>query len=833
MMSIKILIAEDSASDRLIIRKMLSEYYILIACDGLEAMQLIQEHKDIDLLILDLNMPKMDGFEVLSELKTDNRYKKIRTIILTNYDELENEIKGLRFGAVDYVRKPIQMESLKARIDVHVELIKAQQALEYKIHEQGLTFDTVFNQAPVGIAISFSNDSIANEQNSHFSINPMYEKITGRTEEELKKIGWATITHPDDLEEDLRNYDKLKSGEIDSYSMEKRLIKKDGSIVWVYLIMASLDLSGDYHYNHIALLQDITTRKKIEADLIESERSKSVLLSHLPGLAYRCNYDTERTMQYVSDGCLELTGYSPESLLYNKELSFKEIVAPEFRESVWKKWHYCLISQSSFNYEYEIITARGERKWVLEMGEGIFNENSEIKALEGIIIDITDRKAMENILKYNNEHDSWTGLYNRNYLEELLIKDGKKQNTKKRALININMTAVQSLTMAYGFHYTQDLIKEIVDVLNAHCTDTRQLFYTYENQFVFYLKGYQYKKQLTDFCDEVANTLESLLAAERVRGGIGVVEIDQNNKNDVDQLLKNILIASEEAFAIGDRDFGICFYDTEIETQMIREQDIKRELAQIAAGENGDCLFLQYQPILDLKTNQISGFEALARFKSSQLGLIPPLEFIPIAEESKLIIPIGDKVILQSFSFLNKLKEHGYANVKISINFSIIQLLKKDFCEKLFKMISKMRVIPSNIGIEITESVFESDYEKINRILGRLKKAGFIIAIDDFGTGYSSLARERELNINCLKIDQSFIDKLMYLEPEKTITDDIISMAHNLGHYVIAEGVEHEKQKQYLQRHGCDKIQGYLISKPLDEDIAIEFLRKYKSIENQ
>ncbi|MFA7204288.1 MAG: PAS domain S-box protein, partial [Candidatus Caldatribacteriota bacterium] len=535
MMSIKILIAEDSASDRLIIRKMLSEYYILIACDGLEAMQLIQEHKDIDLLILDLNMPKMDGFEVLSELKTDNRYKKIRTIILTNYDELENEIKGLRFGAVDYVRKPIQMESLKARIDVHVELIKAQQALEYKIHEQGLTFDTVFNQAPVGIAISFSNDSIANEQNSHFSINPMYEKITGRTEEELKKIGWATITHPDDLEEDLRNYDKLKSGEIDSYSMEKRLIKKDGSIVWVYLIMASLDLSGDYHYNHIALLQDITTRKKIEADLIESERSKSVLLSHLPGLAYRCNYDTERTMQYVSDGCLELTGYSPESLLYNKELSFKEIVAPEFRESVWKKWHYCLISQSSFNYEYEIITARGERKWVLEMGEGIFNENSEIKALEGIIIDITDRKAMENILKYNNEHDSWTGLYNRNYLEELLIKDGKKQNTKKRALININMTAVQSLTMAYGFHYTQDLIKEIVDVLNTHCTDKRQLFYTYENQFVFYLKGYQYKKQLTDFCDEVANTLESLLAAERVRGGIGVVEIDQNNKNDVDQ----------------------------------------------------------------------------------------------------------------------------------------------------------------------------------------------------------------------------------------------------------------------------------------------------------
>jgi len=825
-MSIKILVVDDSASDRLIIKKMLNEYNILIACDGLEAMKQIEEHKDINLIILDLNMPKMDGFQVLEALRADGMLKKIHTIILTNYDELENEIKGLRMGAVDYVRKPIQMESLKARIDIHVELLRVQQFLEQKLYEQGLTFDLIFNQAPVGIAISFSNDLITNQQNKNFSINPMYEKITGRTKEELKKLGWEAITHPDDLEKDLRNYKKLQSGEINSYTMEKRLIKPDGSIVWVNLIMASLDLSDNDQSNHIALLQDITRRKAIEAELTESERSKSVLLSHLPGLAYRCNYDREWTMQYVSAGCFELTGYPPESFVANKDLSFNDIIAPEYRDLLWEKWKYNLANKLPLNHEYEIITVDGKKKWVLEMGEGIFNEQGEVEALEGIIIDITDRKTMENSLKYNNEHDSWTGLYNRNYLENILTIDARKQETEKRAILNINLSALQSLTLAYGFHYTQDLIKNIVDALIIYCTNQRQLFYSYENQFVFYLKGYKDKNELIEFCDTISNTLESLLVAERVSGGIGVVEICHDNEHDVDQLLKNILIASERAFGIDDRDFGICFYGAELEARIIREEDIKRELAQIAEDENNSELFLQYQPILDIKSNQICSFEALARLNNNKFGLVPPLEFIPIAEEAKLIIPIGKKIILHAFRFLNKLKNYGYNNISVSINISVIQLLKNDFCENLLEIINEMQVNPENICLEITETVFSSEYEKINRILGELKEAGFFIAIDDFGTGYSSLARERELNINCLKIDKLFIDKLMYLKPKESIINDIISMAHNLDHYVIAEGVEHKKQKQYLIDHGCDKIQGYLISKPLDEDAAFKFLKK-------
>ncbi|MPM98997.1 Phytochrome-like protein cph2 [bioreactor metagenome] len=141
-------------------------------------------------------------------------------------------------------------------------------------------------------------------------------------------------------------------------------------------------------------------------------------------------------------------------------------------------------------------------------------------------------------------------------------------------------------------------------------------------------------------------------------------------------------------------------------------------------------------------------------------------------------------------------------------------------------MIQDMQVDSQNVCLEITESIFASNYQEINNILSRLKRFGIRIAIDDFGTGYSSLARVRELNVNCLKIDKYFIDKLLTLSDEEAITGDIISMAHKLGHYVIAEGIEQDRQIQYLKNFGCEQIQGYLIAKPLEERAALELLEK-------
>ncbi|NLY71273.1 MAG: EAL domain-containing protein, partial [Clostridiales bacterium] len=230
---------------------------------------------------------------------------------------------------------------------------------------------------------------------------------------------------------------------------------------------------------------------------------------------------------------------------------------------------------------------------------------------------------------------------------------------------------------------------------------------------------------------------------------------------------------------------------------------------------------------INLKTGSIYAFEALARLRTEKFGLVPPLEFIPVAEKAKLIIPIGEIVIIKAFQFLNRLKDHGYDDICVSINISVIQLLNPDFTNRLFELISEMRINPKNICLEITESVFASDCESINNTIDKLREAGIHIAIDDFGTGYSSFSREKELKADCMKIDKCFIDELLNTDLDKAITGDIISIAHKLGHYTIAEGVESDIQLEYLRKFNCDKVQGYIISKPLDEKEAIKFLKKY------
>lgn len=825
----RILIVDDSPVDRTIIKSMLSDRDTLAACDGVEAMQMLEEHSDINIMILDLNMPNMNGFQVLQEIKTDTRFSRLRTIILTNHDELDNEIRGLQLGAVDFIRKPIHMDSLRARIDVHTRLLQRQYDMEKRFEDQSTTLKAILAKIPLGVAISFAQGPVSAESNEYFSVNQAFEQLTGRTKDELLEMGWAAITHPDDLEEEQKQYQRLLSGEIENYALDKRIIKPDGAVVWVNLLLASIKLAEGHHFNHIALARDIGEKRAIEEKLTESERSKSVFLSHLPGMAYRCKYDRNWTMLFVSSGCLGLTGYTPESLLDDKDLSFNDLITPQYRELLWKQWNKVLAEKKPLREEYEITTADGSRKWVFEIGQGVYNDQGEVEALEGIIIDISDRKAMEDQIRHYNEHDAWTGLPNRRYLEAVLTEDSALDRTENAALISVNLNAMHTLSLTYGFQYGQDLIKRIADELRSSFADQCSIFNTSEYRFILHKKGYKDSSELLAFCHRVTDTLNPFLSVDRITVGLGVLEVNSKNKGNVELLLKQLLITSEEAVLDENADNHICIYNKEFEERVLRREIIQQDLTRIAVGEGEDRLFLQYQPILDLRENRICGFEALARHQSCKLGLVPPLEFIPIIEKTKHIIPIGKIIAEKACSFARKLSSVGQEALTVSINVSVIQLLSKGFVEQFLETIATMQVNPEQISIELTESAFSSDFAEINRILGQFRDLGIKSSIDDFGTGYSSLSRERELNVDCLKIDKPFIDKLLWLRPEETIASDIISIAHKLGHCVVAEGVEREEQLEYLRTHRCDKVQGYLISKPLDEEQALAFVDRYNS----
>lgn len=698
-----------------------------------------------------------------------------------------------------------------------------------KAHAQRLSIDealfhSVFDQAPIGISIVRDKNFSYQSETGNMAMNSMFEKILGRSSAELTAINWPDITYSEDLQADLEQFERFVSGEIDGYSMEKRFVKPDGSIVWTNMIIASIAGIHNMYSMHLCLLEDITSRKEIEEELKESERGKAVLLSHLPGLAYRCKYDSSWTMQFVSDGCLKLTGYPPEALLFNRDISYNDLIALEYRDLLIKEWERILPKREFLKYEYEIVTAQGERRWVLELGQGIFDKSGEVEALEGIILDISDRKKSERTLKYNSEYDVWTGLHNRAFLEGVLRTDQHTEFTVKRALVGINLSTMHLLSLTYGFQYSQALIKRAADALCTLSDDNCRLFYTYENRFVFYVSDYKDKTELTEFCKNIVTILKSVLAVERIGGGIGIIEIDKINGTSGDRLLKNLLIASEKALCEIEGDFAYSFYDEDMELQIIREETIRLDLVRILEGESGGVFYLQFQPIYDLKAERITGFEALARLKSDKIGIISPFEFIPIAEKTKLIIPLGNEIIKQAFAFITLLSQSGNTSISISINVSAIQVLQSGFIEDLLNLIYKQNIDPKRICLELTESVFSSKYRDINTVLGLLKEHGIKIAIDDFGTGYSSFARERELNVDFLKIDKCFIDNLLSIREEEAVTGDIISMAHKLGHCVIAEGVEQEAQVRYLKKYDCDMIQGYFVGKPLDEKDALKLL---------
>lgn len=817
----KIIVISDLPIDCFNLKNMLCEYIILTAVDKSEALLIIDDNSDITLAIFNLSSENEIELKKISEI--NEIIKSIPLIVLSNNIETNIEAMAMKLGAIDVIKRPFSKEILKGKIDFYIEFFQMKRFIENNPYENDNIWDAVFQQSPIGIAISNLSEANFVNCNNYIRINPVFEQITGRTKADIIKLGWTKITHPDDLNEDVENYKKLLAGEISNYRMEKRYIKPDGTVVWVYMVVAPIIYPKKELSKHICLIQDITRQKEIEKELKESQRSKEVFLSHLPGMAYRCSHDRKWTMEYVSDGCFELTGYLPNKLIQNKELSFNDIIDPEYRTLLWDKWKYIISQHQPFRYEYKIITASGEKKWVLELGQGIYNIQGDIEALEGIILDISDRKDIEDGLRYISEHDTLTGLNNYYFLENYLEKEINMNTLEKGVLIGINISTIHSLSVTYGVHYIQELIKKISDSLKEITNEKCQLFY-HEHIFIFYFKSYIDKNELLSFCEIVESVLKDTIMGEGISIGTGIVEINKANQNQVDVLLKKIILSSEKSL---ERNSNFCFYDDEMEKQTIFDKNVKDALSKVISREKGCKLFLEYQAIFDLKTYKICGFEALSRVKSDELGIIPPFSFIPLAEKTKLIIPLGELIIRSAFNFINTLKSHGYESINISINLSAIQLLNKGFVKKLFEIMSEMNINPLNFGLELTESVFASNFQEINYVLGQLNNKGIKIAIDDFGTGYSSLARERELNVSCLKIDKYFIDKLMEIDHENAITGDIISMAHKLGHCVIAEGIEYEEQREYLEKNNCDKIQGYLISKPVGEEAALDLLKKF------
>jgi diguanylate cyclase (GGDEF)-like protein len=448
-------------------------------------------------------------------------------------------------------------------------------------------------------------------------------------------------------------------------------------------------------------------------------------------------------------------------------------------------------------------------------------------------IDLMRRK--EELKKQESEihklayQNSITGLPNKNMLRERITDLIKSDPCRRErfALIYIDLDNFKEVNDAFGHVVGDRVLSSLSRRLREKEEEDGNVFNPGGDEFVFLARDLSDRQDVQKL---VRNLLENIKEPVLVDNNVfhitasGGIAYYPEHGVTFNELLKNADTAMYRAKEIERGTYT--FFDNAIGQAVLRKSKMQSNLRK--ALEEQEFL-VYYQPQLNTRTNRISGFEALIRWNSPEMGLVPPLSFIKEAEESRLIIPMGEWVLDTVCRFIKKLNGYFGSEYAIAVNISAIQLLQNGFVDSVLKVLEATGLPPGLLELEITESAFLHSTRQTAGKLERLQAAGISIALDDFGTGYSSLSYLRELPISTLKIDRAFIHSIFESRKNKSLTSTIIKMGHALGMELVAEGVETEKQQAFLAKLKCDRIQGYNLSKPIPESGITDFLENFDS----
>lgn len=435
-------------------------------------------------------------------------------------------------------------------------------------------------------------------------------------------------------------------------------------------------------------------------------------------------------------------------------------------------------------------------------------------------------KAYEKELEYQAYHDQLTGLKNRRALirrlDQLIMEE--KPGPGQVALLIVDIDNFKYINDTMGHIFGDNLLIKVSDRLGELTEKDCKIFRLSGDAYVVLSEGYDNEGDIESLALKLLKGFESRFEVSGSSMFISVsigIALYPEHGNSLDELLKNADIALYKAKETGKN--RIVFYNKPMDEALSERVLLEKHMR--TALDNNEFI-LHYQPQLDIRTNKISGFEALLRWKSPELGFISPLRFISVAEDTHLIIPIGEWVLKNACVFLKNLQQQGHTEMSISVNISMLQLLQEDFVERVTEILRFTQLDPVYLELEITESILMESYEAIAGKLKKLTEKGIKIALDDFGKGYSSLNYLKQLPISTLKIDKSFIDTIEAGKKDKSLTDLIVKVGRSMGLCVVAEGVETQEQMDYLVKHKCSKIQGYLFSKPMPEEQVQAILEK-------
>ena len=431
--------------------------------------------------------------------------------------------------------------------------------------------------------------------------------------------------------------------------------------------------------------------------------------------------------------------------------------------------------------------------------------------------DITSERQYYQRLKESAITDVQTGFLNRTGFNESfnIALETARYNKKNAALLILDIDNLQSINDSRGYNEGDSLIQGVCEVLKQFENHGVQIFRYGDDEFALIINNFDTEDSLANFIDCIYESFQ--IKQISVSGGISFFP---SNSELSEELIRFADMALQYAKKNGKNNFT--YFEPDMQRLFIQKLTLQSKMTT-ALLENSFSQY--YQPQFDINTGKLRGFEALIRWTDAELGNIPPSIFIPIAEETGLIIPIGRWILRTAVKTLKKWQEKFHFDGVMSVNISPIQLLQDNFIEELDEIVRNEKIDPTLLEIEITEGVFIHKMEETVEKLKAIRERGIRVSLDDFGTGYSSLSYLQSLPLNTLKIDKSFINDITSKDGvQANITSSIIKMVGNMGLETIAEGVEYPEQLDLLTHFKCNIVQGFLRGKPMPQKLCDDYL---------
>jgi diguanylate cyclase (GGDEF)-like protein/PAS domain S-box-containing protein len=591
-------------------------------------------------------------------------------------------------------------------------------------------------------------------------------------------------------------------------------------------------ISVEVHLGHIdgperllvVTLRDMTELKEGREARFEAEAKYRALVDEIPAVVYLDPVDENADSIYVSPQVTSLIGVAPTEWLTDP-YCWRRHVHPDDIDRVWDEYVTAYTDRSTLNHEYRMVHEDGTVKWVLEQATTVHDERGEPWLIQGVIFDITERKHAEEQIAFLAYHDSLTGLPNRVLFEELLgisIARARRHDLGV-GVIFLDLDNFKLVNDSLGHAAGDKMLEQLAERLRECTRETDLVARQGGDEFLLLLsdleRGPAGSLPGTDaamlVAESVATRVHEALREPFDLGGtefyasasLGISLFPQDAR-DASDLLRNADAAMYQSKRNAPGGYVLFSADDDDPLELLAlTTRLRRAVDQ-------QHWLLHYQPILDLGDSTVRGVEALIRWQDPNGGIVPPGEFIPLAEEMGLIEAIGDWVIDEFTEQWQAWKQIGL-DLEVSFNLSPRQLWSPSLAERILGKLQTAGMDPGSVVVEVTESTAMADPERTQRILTELRSWGLTLAIDDFGTGYSSLARLKHMPVDILKIDQSFVRDVDRDRDLAGMVRAMIQLAQSLGMTPLAEGIETRGEYEFLRANGCRLAQGFLFSRPV------------------